>query len=151
MNIDFPAQLLQELGQNLGINNLSFDENQCCHLTINQDTPVSIRRDDDRQCFVLLGAIAEKNTWPLTEDLMQLALRQNLLSLNNPGPTIGWDSKIGLIGYVFIAYEGVSIESLQSKIADLTDWLNSWPQALNPIKTDQNKETIPFDIMMKRV
>jgi hypothetical protein len=82
------AELDTLMGGGMG---LSFDEDEMCHLTVDNERPITFRRDVNRRCLVLLGQVAGKLPDPIERPLLNDMLALGLTPLRNNEPGLGLD------------------------------------------------------------
>jgi hypothetical protein len=87
-------RLLAEVGKELGLGEIAFDDQNICNLTIDDDYFVLIRRDDQRASLIFLGDVAQKMPASLEHVLWTDMLKIGLAPLRNE-PALGIDPATG--------------------------------------------------------
>jgi hypothetical protein len=95
MNMDYFENLLREFGSNIGMHNLSFEQDDLCYLTINQTHPIIIRRDYSRECLVLIGPVAVSLPEQINRSLWIEMISMGLTPLRDNAPGLGFDAESG--------------------------------------------------------
>lgn len=88
--------LLQGLGDALGIPDMAFEGNTCT-LLVENTHPLSIVKDETRQCLILSGVTANELPDPLEHGLAEFLLQTALNPMFGSGPAIGLDPESGLL------------------------------------------------------
>jgi hypothetical protein len=119
--------LLSEFGALIGIPDLSFDQDDLCHLQIDDALWISLRRDLANQRLLLIGNLLEE----LPDELEPEAVRALLVMAGNPikgdlpGVALAPDSGM-LMMYNSLLMEGLNLAQFERRLEEFIDQLQSW-------------------------
>ncbi|RQS42915.1 CesT family type III secretion system chaperone [Burkholderia sp. Bp8986] len=135
-------RLLDELAGAIGMEKLEFDEDDFCHITVDNEFPVSIRRDHIRQRLVVLGQIAERLPAVMERDLVAMMLAQGLGPLRDNGIGIGYEASAeNLIVFRSIQIADLNLERFQSDLGDFFEAVKRWRQRLQVASQSESRVT----------
>ncbi|MBO4123451.1 CesT family type III secretion system chaperone [Cupriavidus gilardii] len=90
-------RLLAEFGESIGIPEMAFDEDGLCHIRVDEEYPITFRRDDDNHNLVLVGLIAEELPERLERELVKEMLATGVEPLRDHGAALGLEPQSGTL------------------------------------------------------
>ncbi|MFL9989180.1 CesT family type III secretion system chaperone [Paraburkholderia sediminicola] len=124
-------RLLDELASAIGMETLKFDDDGFCHITVDNEFPVSIRREHATQRLVILGQIAERLPGTVGQELLTAMLAQGLGPLRDNGIGIGYETSTeNLILYRSIPLADLDLERFQATLGNFFETVKGWRQRL---------------------
>ncbi|MCT9070513.1 type III secretion system chaperone [Cupriavidus gilardii] len=90
-------RLLAEFGESIGIPEMAFDEDGLCHIRVDEEYPITFRRDDDNHNLVLVGLIAEELPQRLGRELVGEMLATGVEPLRDHGAALGLEPQSGTL------------------------------------------------------
>lgn len=129
--IKLAQAIINEFTHSIGMGSVVFEDDGFCQLLVNQEVVVKIKCDDENERMIFIGEI--KDTLPdnLSKSQFNHLLSQTLTMMHGHGPSLGWDSEIGLIGFKHLPMSILSLTTFERTLADFLDWLNA-----NPIRVE---------------
>lgn len=88
-------RLLAEFGESIGISGMAFDDDGLCHIRVDDEYPVTFRRDDENHTLVLVGLLAETLPAQLDRELVCELLAMGCEPLREHGASIGLEPHSG--------------------------------------------------------
>ncbi|MFM0610184.1 CesT family type III secretion system chaperone [Paraburkholderia sediminicola] len=124
-------QFLGELGREVGISDLQFDENRFCHITVDDEFPVSLRCDVEEHRFIILGQIVSDLPDVMNRELIELLLEQGQGPLCDNGIGIAFErSTRNLILYQFIPLATLNLERMKTILHKFFEAVKTWRKRL---------------------
>jgi hypothetical protein len=124
-------QLLADLGKHIGMDGLAFDENQFCHITVDDSFPVSMKRDDAKNQLVILGQISEKLPEQIPDATLKDLLALGLGPLRDHGIGVGYESRTeNLILHQSLPLNELNLERIQVVLGAFFEAIKEWRQRL---------------------
>src|SRR5437868_12953676 len=96
-SLDGFDRLLAEFGESIGIPQMGFDEDGLCHIRIDEEYPITFRRDNENHSLVLVGLLAEALPENLDRELVKDMLAMGVEPLRDNGPGIGLEPQSGTV------------------------------------------------------
>lgn len=90
-------RLLAEFGESIGIPEMAFDEDGLCHIRVDEEYPITFRRDDDNHNLVLVGLIAEELPERLDREMVREMLATGVEPLRDHGAALGLEPQSGTL------------------------------------------------------
>lgn len=90
-------RLLAEFGASIGIPEMAFDEDGLCHIRVDEEYPITFRRDDEHHNLVLVGLIAEQLPEQLDHQLVRDMLATGVEPLRDNGAALGLEPLSGTL------------------------------------------------------
>lgn len=90
-------RLLADFGESIGIPQMAFDEDGLCHIRIDDEYPITFRRDDENHNLVLVGLLTESLPENLDHDLVRDMLATGVEPLRDNGAAIGLEPQSGTV------------------------------------------------------
>ncbi len=90
-------RLLAEFGESIGIPEMAFDEDGLCHIRVDEEYPITFRRDDDNHNLVLVGLIAEELPERLDRETVREMLATGVEPLRDHGAALGLEPQSGTL------------------------------------------------------
>ena len=90
-------RLLAEFGESIGIPEMAFDEDGLCHIRVDEEYPITFRRDDDNHNLVLVGLIAEDLPERLDREMVREMLATGVEPLRDHGAALGLEPQSGTL------------------------------------------------------
>lgn len=90
-------RLLAEFGESIGIPEMAFDEDGLCHIRVDDEYPITFRRDDDNHNLVLVGLIAEELPERLDRETVRDMLATGVEPLRDHGAALGLEPQSGTL------------------------------------------------------
>lgn len=90
-------RLLAEFGEAIGIPEMAFDEDGLCHIRVDEEYPITFRRDDEQHNLVLVGLIAEELPQQLDRELVKEMLATGVEPLRDNGAALGLEPQSGTL------------------------------------------------------
>ncbi|MBY4897898.1 type III secretion system chaperone [Cupriavidus sp. AU9028] len=90
-------RLLAEFGEAIGIPEMAFDEDGLCHIRVDEEFPITFRRDDDQHNLVLVGLVAEELPQQLDHELVKDMLATGVEPLRDNGAALGLEPQSGTL------------------------------------------------------
>jgi hypothetical protein len=119
-------RLLGQFGAAIGIPDLGFDNDGLCHIRIDEDLPITFRRDDEQHRLSTIGLLAEALP-QFDHVLMQDILSLNIGPLRGIAPAIGVEPASGTV----VLYQNVPLNQLdaqrfQDMLGDFIEIQKAW-------------------------
>lgn len=128
-------RLLDDLARKIGMDGLKFDADHFCHITVDDEFPVTLRRDTSTQRLVLLGQVAsalpelDRTT---VADLLALGLQP----LRDNGIGVGYEATSqNLILYQTLPLGELNLERLQVALGNFFETIKTWRRRLQDCAT----------------
>lgn len=96
-SLDGFDRLLAEFGESIGIPQMAFDEDGLCHIRVDEEYPITFRRDDEHHNLVLVGLIAEELPEQLEPALVRDMLATGVEPLRDNGAALGLEPISGTL------------------------------------------------------
>lgn len=90
-------RLLAEFGESIGIPQMAFDQDGLCHIRVDEEYPITFRRDDEHHNLVLVGLIAEQLPEQLDHQLVRDMLATGVEPLRDNGAALGLEPMSGTL------------------------------------------------------
>lgn len=90
-------RLLAEFGESIGIPEMAFDEDGLCHIRVDEEYPITFRRDDDNHNLVLVGLVAEELPERLDREMVKEMLATGVEPLRDHGAALGLEPQSGTL------------------------------------------------------
>ncbi len=119
-------RLLGQFGAEVGISDLTFDNDGLCHIRVDDDLPITFRRDDEQNRLSTVGLLAQALP-ALDQSVLQDILSFNIGPLRGIGPAIGLEPTSGTV----VLYQNVPLNQLdsqrfQSMFGDFIETQREW-------------------------
>ncbi|WP_318117463.1 type III secretion system chaperone [Vibrio sp. 1074] len=113
----FITSLLTDFASRCQLEPLVFDEDDCCHLLVEQNTAITIRAQEDR--VTLIGLISgDKPSADILHQHMKGALTQG-------SPAVCWEEETGYIGFIHLPQQLLTASFFDESFANFIEWLKS--------------------------
>ncbi len=117
------TELLNSLGDQLGIDHLSWDEGKNCHLLIEDGTTLLIRHAEVSDQLILASVIADEVPEPMGQDLIKDLLSHALSPMKRSGPAVGLDEESGfLVAYWLLPINALTTASILKSVSTFIDY-----------------------------
>lgn len=90
-------RLLAEFGESIGIPQMAFDQDGLCHIRVDEEYPITFRRDDEHHNLVLVGLIAEHLPEQMDSQLVRDMLATGVEPLRDNGAALGLEPMSGTL------------------------------------------------------
>ncbi|MFH4857968.1 CesT family type III secretion system chaperone [Vibrio diabolicus] len=113
----FITSLLTDFASRCQLESLVFDEDDCCHLLIDQNTAITIRAQEDR--LTLIGLISDDKP---SDDVLHQHMKD---ALTQGSPAVFWEAETGYIGFTHLHQQLLTASFLDESLANFIEWLKS--------------------------
>ncbi|MBW2067592.1 MAG: type III secretion system chaperone [Deltaproteobacteria bacterium] len=141
-------EALQELGSQIGIPDLSFDENGYCCLLFD-DIVVNVEADSDSEILFLYSNVGELPP-EANAELYEMLLEENFLFRGTGGGALGIDKDTGIIAYAYqIPFDLVSSGNFEQILENFVNLVEDFTQRiekiikLSPAKSEKASDVPP--------
>jgi len=122
---------LLELGQKLGIEDLSFQDNDTCQLIVGENLTVTIELIKGEEAVYLYGDICPKPASPGTA-LFERLMGANLFGAETGGATLALNPGTNtLVLWKKVGLDGQGGDALLTELQEFSNWLLTWQDELS--------------------
>ena len=137
--------LIKEFGQAINIPDLCFDQDGLCFMTIDDQWPLVLRRDEEGARLTLIGELADTLPDKPSHAWLLKAFSDALNPMTSHQPGLGFDKSGGkMIAYWHLAIDRLTVSTLQEKIAYFIEWQKSWVLESKHCLDQKDNESSPI-------
>ncbi|QDQ25077.1 hypothetical protein FNU76_01200 [Chitinimonas arctica] len=110
-------RLLTEFGTAIGLSGLQFDDDGFCHLKIDKEYPLTLRRDREGQRLIMISPLHEQLLETASPAWIRTALTMALYPLAGYKPGVGYDADSELLMmYHSLPIAGLNLQRLEAAL-----------------------------------